>query len=94
MNYTSHRRIKTFVLKKNGNLVGFFELIFNKDDLEKPFKLSNKTHNATQPPQLNKLVRVVTSFQITYFTLLFNTFCFPRFYRVFKSIHSASHFKT
>ena len=29
--YVSNKNLKTFVLKKNGNLVGFFELIFNKE---------------------------------------------------------------
>ena len=34
MNYTSDRRVKTFVLKKKDDLAGYFELIIHKDKKE------------------------------------------------------------
>ena len=34
MNYTSDRRVKTFVLKKKDDLAGYFELIMHKDKKE------------------------------------------------------------
>ena len=34
MNYTSNRNVKTFVLKKKGDLAGYFELIIHKDKKE------------------------------------------------------------
>ena len=34
IDYTTHKNVKTFVLKKENDLVGYFELILNKEKFE------------------------------------------------------------